>query len=111
MHAMLHAGLWLAPLSDNMNARQPPCSAINRPGAKAERSKQGMKDHSDEIEAALAHDMSIGRSFPVHGLPSFRIVVRGSEVFADHDEPQKPEHNQLRSYPSMKRYLDEQLDK
>jgi hypothetical protein len=65
----------------------------------------------DEIDAALAQDMSISRSFPVHGTPSFRIVVRGREVFADHDEPEKASHNLLRSYPSLKRYLDEQLEK
>jgi protein-disulfide isomerase len=29
--------------------------------------KQCMKDNGEEIEAALARDMSIGRSFPVHG--------------------------------------------
>jgi protein-disulfide isomerase len=73
--------------------------------------KQAMKDQGDEIEAALAHDRSIARSFPVHGIPSFRIVVRGSEVFADHDEPEKPSHGLLRDYPSMKRFLDEQLRK
>jgi protein-disulfide isomerase len=72
--------------------------------------KQAMKDNGEEIEAALAHDMSIGRSFPVHGLPSFRIVVRGSEVFADHDEPAKGLPN-LKTYLSLKRYLDEQLGK
>ena len=72
--------------------------------------KQAMKDHTDDIEAALAHDESIGRSFPVHGLPSFRIVVRGSEVFADHDEPEKALPN-LKTYSSLRRYLDEQLAK
>jgi len=72
--------------------------------------KQVMKDNSDEIEAALAHDIAIGHSFPVHGLPSFRIVVRGNEVFSDHDEPQKGLPN-LKTYPSLKRYLDEQLAK
>ena len=72
--------------------------------------KQAIKDNGEEIEAALAHDVSLGRSFPVHGLPSFRIVVRGSEVFADHDEPQKGLPN-LKSYLSLKRYFDEQLDK
>lgn len=73
--------------------------------------KQALKDNDGEIEGALEHDMSIGRSFPVHGTPSYRIVVRGKEVFADHDEPQKPEHNLLRSYPDLKRFLDEQLSK
>ncbi|HLH31647.1 MAG TPA: thioredoxin domain-containing protein [Terriglobia bacterium] len=73
--------------------------------------KQALKDNGGEIEAALEHDISLGRSFPVHGTPSYRIVVRGKEVFADHDEPQKPEHNLLRSYPDLKRFLDEQLAK
>ena len=73
--------------------------------------KQCMKDNGAEIEAALARDLSIGRSFPVHGTPSFRIVVRGSEVFADHDEPGKASHNLLKSYASLKQYLDEQLAK
>lgn len=72
--------------------------------------KQAMKDHGDDIEGELAHDISIGRSFPVHGLPSFRIVVHGTEVFADHDEPEKGLPN-LKSYPNLKRYLDEQLAK
>ena len=72
--------------------------------------KAAMKDHREEIEAALEHDISAGRSFPVHGIPSFRIVVRGREVFADHDEPDKGLPN-LKSYPSLKRYLDEQLGK
>lgn len=73
--------------------------------------KQTLKDNVGEIEAALAQDMSIGSSFPVRGTPSYRIVVRGSEVFAEHDEPEKATHNLLRSYPSLKRYLDEQLAK
>jgi protein-disulfide isomerase len=72
--------------------------------------KQAMKDNGAEIEAALAHDISFGRSFPAHGLPSFRIVVRGREVFADHDEPEKGLPN-LKSYPDLKRYLDEELAK
>ena len=70
--------------------------------------KQATKGNSAEIEAALAQDISIGRSFPVHGLPSFRIVVRGSEVFADHDEPKKALPN-LKNYPTLKPYLDERL--
>ena len=73
--------------------------------------KQVLKDNGSEIETALAHDISIGRSFPIHGTPSYRILVRGSEVFADLDEPEKASHNLLRSYPSLKRYLDEQLAK
>ena len=70
--------------------------------------KQTLKDNRGEIEQALDHDMSIGRSFPVQGTPSYRIVVRRNEVFADHDEPQKPEHNLLRSYPDLTRFLDGQ---
>jgi protein-disulfide isomerase len=79
--------------------------------AELARVKQVMKDNGEEIEAALAHDMSIGRSFPVHGTPSFRIVVRGNEVFADHDEPGTDSYNKLDSYPSLKSFLDEQLRK
>ncbi len=75
------------------------------------RVKQVMKDNGEQIDAALAHDMSIGHSFPVRGTPSFRIVVRGNEVFADHDEPGKDSYNKLDGYPSLKRYLDEQLGK
>lgn len=72
--------------------------------------KQALKNNGDEIDAALANDVSIGRAFPVHGLPSFRIVVRGSETFADHDEPEKALPN-LKIYLSLKRYLDEHLAK
>jgi protein-disulfide isomerase len=85
-------------------------ASVLAPGELA-RVKQVLKDHGGEIEAALAHDMSIGRSFPVHGIPSFRIVVRGNEVFADHDEPGTDSYNKLDNYPSLKRYLDEQLGK
>lgn len=79
--------------------------------AEMARVKQIMKDDGEEIDAGLAHDMSIGRSFPVHGTPSFRIVVHGKEVFADHDEPGTDSYDKLDSYPSLKRFLDEQLGK
>ena len=75
--------------------------------------KQAMKDDGDRIDAALERDISLGHSFPVHGTPSFRILVHGIETFADHDEPEKilPTDPRLKSYPILKRYLDEQLAK
>ena len=79
--------------------------------AELARVKQIMKDQGEEIDAALAHDIAIGHSFPVHGIPSFRIVVHGKEMFADHDEPGTDSYNKLDSYPSLKRFLDEQLGK
>ena len=50
---------------------------------------------------------------PFHGTPSFRILVHGTEVFADHDEPDKltPTTPRLKTYANLKRYLDEQLPK
>jgi protein-disulfide isomerase len=75
------------------------------------RVKQIMKDNGEEIDTALAQDISMGHLFPVHGTPSFRIVVRGKEVFADHDEPGTDSYNKLDSYPSLKRFLDEKLEK
>jgi hypothetical protein len=60
-----------------------------------------VKDNLEKIEAALTHDMSIGRSLPLHG----RIVVRGNEVFAHREEPEKVSYKHL----SLKRYPDEKL--
>jgi len=75
--------------------------------------KQAMKDDGDRIDAALESDVSVGHSFPVHGTPSFRILVHGTETFADHDEPEKilPTDPRLKEYPILKRYLDEHLAK
>jgi hypothetical protein len=55
----------------------------------------------------------VGRSFPVHGVPSFRILLHGTEIFADHDEPEKilPTDPKLKNYPALKLYLDEKLSK
>ena len=83
------------------------------PTADFNRVKRVLSDEADEIDAALARDFELGRSFPVRGTPSFRIVVRGTEVFADHDEPDKitPTTPRLKVYANLKRYLDEQLAK
>jgi protein-disulfide isomerase len=74
---------------------------------------RAMKDDGDRIAAALESDVSLGHSFPVHGTPSFRILVHGAETFADHDEPEKilPTDPRLKEYPILKRYLDEYLAK
>lgn len=71
------------------------------------------QERAPAIDAALAEDLALGRSFPVHGTPSFRIIVRGTEVFADHDEPEKLTATtpRLKLYPNLKRYLDERLVK
>jgi protein-disulfide isomerase len=75
--------------------------------------KQALKNEGDKIDAALDRDLSIGRAFPVHGTPSFRILLYGTEIFADHDEPEKilPTDPKLKSYAALKRYLDEKLSK
>jgi hypothetical protein len=75
--------------------------------------KQALKDSGDRIDAALERDLSVGRAFPVHGTPSFRILLHGTEIFADHDEPEKhlPTDLKLKSYPALKVYLDEKLSK
>lgn len=75
--------------------------------------KQAMKDAGDKIDAALERDLSVGRAFPVHGTPSFRILLHGTEIFADHDEPEKilPTDPKLKNYSALKRYLDEKLSK
>ena len=77
------------------------------------RVKQARRENAEEIDAALAQDFALGRSFVVHGTPSFRILVKGTEVFADHDEPEKitPTTPRLKLYPNLKRYLDEHLPK
>jgi len=82
-------------------------------GEQFARVKQVRQDDAEEIDAALAQDIALGHSFPVYGTPSFRILVRGTEVFADHDEPEKltPTTPRLKSYENLKRYLDEQLAK
>ena len=75
--------------------------------------KLALKDAGDKIDAALERDLSIGRAFPVHGTPAFRILLHGTEIFADHDEPEKilPTDPKLKSYPALKLYLDEKLSK
>jgi len=75
--------------------------------------KQALKHASDKIDAALESDLSVGRSFPVHGVPSFRILLHGTEIFADHDEPEKilPTDPKLKNYPALELYLDEKLSK
>jgi protein-disulfide isomerase len=77
------------------------------------RVKQARQERATEIDDLLAKDLALGRSFPVHGTPSFRILVGGTEVFADHDEPDKltPTTPRLKLYPNLKRYLDEHLAK
>ncbi len=71
------------------------------------------QDKAAEIDAALEQDLALGHAFPVHGTPAFRILVHGSEAFADHDEPDKltPETPRLKAYANLKRYLDERLAK
>jgi len=82
-------------------------------GQEFARVKQVRQDEAESIDAALAQDIALGHSFPVHGTPSFRILVRGTEVFADHDEPDKltPTTPRLKSYANLKLYLDDQLAK
>ena len=75
--------------------------------------KQALKAGGDKIDAALEKDLSLGRAFPVHGTPSFRILLHGTEIFADHDEPEKilPTDPKLKDYRALKLYLDEKLSK
>jgi len=77
------------------------------------RVKRTLDTDAEAIGIALEQDLAPGRSFPVHGTPSFRILLHGREVFADHDEPDKitPSTPRLKTYENLKRYLDEQLVK
>jgi hypothetical protein len=77
------------------------------------RVKRTLDTDAEAIGTALEQDRALGRSFPVHGTPSFRILLHGREVFADHDEPDKitPSTPRLKTYENLKRYLDEQLVK
>jgi protein-disulfide isomerase len=75
------------------------------------RVRQVRQNSAAEIDAALSRDHSLGQTFPVHGTPSFRILVGGTEVFADHDEPDKltPTTPRLKVYENLKRFLNEHL--
>jgi protein-disulfide isomerase len=85
---------------------EPTIASVLTP-AELKKVKQEMTDSKQKIDSALERDIFAGNTFQIHGTPSFRILVHGSEVYASHGDP----GTSFPSYVILKRFLDEKLAK